>query len=151
MGPPGYPVSAIVAMEEFVLPLLARWLKREPACRESLEVVPCNPIPSRPGMEERVRVKLGMVNGTCFAVPLPRGAGTVTSLSRADAVIPVERDREGLNAGEPVRAELFRTRREIEGALLATGSHDNTLDLIDSMLRRNHPCFRLTSAHAVSL
>lgn len=151
VGTPGYPVSAIVAMEEFVLPLLARWLKREPACRESLEVVPCNPIPSRPGMEERVRVKLGMVNGTCFAVPLPRGAGTVTSLSRADAVIPVERDREGLNAGEPVRAELFRTRREIEGALLATGSHDNTLDLIDSMLRRNHPGFRLTSAHVGSL
>lgn len=102
-------------------------------------------------MEERVRVKLGMVNGTCFAVPLPRGAGTVTSLSRADAVIPVERDREGLNAGEAVRAELFRTRREIEGALLATGSHDNTLDLIDSMLRRSHPGFRLTSAHVGSL
>lgn len=151
IGTPGYPVSAIVAMEEFVLPLLARWQKRGVVRRESVDVVPCNPIPSRPGMEERVRVKLGVVEGTCYAVTLPRGAGTVTSLSRADAVIPIERDREGLDAGQPVRAELFRPWDQIEGALLATGSHDNTLDLIDSMLRRTHPGFRLTSAHVGSL
>ena len=151
IGTPGYPVSAIVAMEEFALPLLARWQKRGVRRRESVSVIPCNPIPSRPGMEERVRVKLGVVDGTCYAVTLPRGAGTVTSLSRADAVIPIEHDREGLDAGVPVRAELLRTREEIEGALLATGSHDNTLDLIDSMLRRKHPGFRLTSAHVGSL
>lgn len=151
IGTPGYPVSAIVSVEEFVLPLLARWQKRHVRRRESMEVVPCNPLPSRPGMEERIRVKLGMVDGTCFAVPLPRGAGTVTSLSRADAVIRVSRDCEGINAGETVEAELFRSREQIEGALLITGSHDNTLDLIDSMLRREHPGFSLTSAHVGSL
>ncbi len=151
VGTPGYPVSAIVAMEEFVVPLLARWQKRPAPRRESVPVIPCNPIPSRPGMEERVRVKLGVVDGTCYAVTLPRGAGTVTSLSRADAVISIERDREGLDGGQPVRAELLRPREQIEGALLATGSHDNTLDLIDSMLRRSHPGFRLTSAHVGSL
>lgn len=151
IGTPGYPVSAIVAMEEFVLPLLARRHKGTARRRETVSVIPCNPIPSRPGMEERVRVKLGVVDGTCYAVTLPRGAGTVTSLSRADAVIPVERDREGLDAGQPVRAELLRPLADIEGALLATGSHDNTLDLIDSMLRRSFPGFRLTSAHVGSL
>ena len=150
-GTPGYPVSAIVAMEEFVLPMLARRQKTSMKRRDTLDVVPCTPIPSRPGMEELVRVKLGMVEGTFFAVPLPRGAGTVTSLSRADAVIPIARDREGIDAGETVRAELFRSREQIEGALLATGSHDNTLDLIDSMLRKKHPGFRLTSAHVGSL
>lgn len=151
IGTPGYPVSAIVAMEEFVLPLLARRQKHAPARRQTVSVIPCNPIPSRPGMEERVRVKLGVVDGTCYAVTLPRGAGTVTSLSRADAVIPIERDREGLDAGTPVQAELLRPLAEIEGALLAVGSHDNTLDLIDSMLRRSFPGFRLTSAHVGSL
>ena len=116
-----------------------------------MDVVPCNALPSRPGMEERIRVRLGMVGGTCYAVSLPRGAGTVTSLSRADAVIRVPRDCEGLDAGKPVQAELIRTREQIEGALLVIGSHDNTLDLIDSMLRRTHPRFRLTSAHVGSL
>ncbi|MBP3730354.1 MAG: molybdopterin biosynthesis protein, partial [Mailhella sp.] len=151
IGTPGYPVSAIVAMEEFVLPLLASWKRQQPAEKESVSVIPCNPIASRPGMEERVRVKLGIVNGTCFAVPLPRGAGTVTSLSRADAVIDISRDCEGLNAGEPVKARLLRPREQIEGSLLAVGSHDNTLDLIDSMLRRTSPGCRLTSAHVGSL
>lgn len=151
IGSPGYPVSAIVSMEEFVLPLLARWQKRHARRRERMEVTPCNPLPSRPGMEERIRVKLGLVEGTCFAVPLPRGAGTVSSLSRADAVIPIARDCEGINAGEAVPAELLRSREQIEGALLITGSHDNTLDLIDSMLRREHPGFSLTSAHVGSL
>ena len=151
IGTPGYPVSAIVAVEEFVLPLLAAWQKKHLKRREMLDVVPCNPLPSRPGMEERIRVRLGMVGDTCYAVSLPRGAGTVTSLSRADAVIRVPRDSEGLDAGQPVKAELLRTREQIEGALLIIGSHDNTLDIIDSMLRRTHPRFRLTSAHVGSL
>ena len=151
IGTPGYPVSAIVAVEEFVLPLLALWQKCGLRHKEYVDVVPCNALPSRPGMEERIRVRLGMVGDTCYAVSLPRGAGTVTSLSRADAVIRVPRDCEGLDAGKPVRAELIRSREQVEGALLVIGSHDSTLDVIDSMLRRTHPRFRLTSAHVGSL
>ncbi|WP_446423940.1 molybdopterin biosynthesis protein [Mailhella sp.] len=151
IGTPGYPVSAIVAVEEFVLPLLALWQSRSLPRKDVMDVVPCNALPSRPGMEERIRVRLGMVGDTCYAVSLPRGAGTVTSLSRADAVIRVPRDSEGLDAGQPVQAELIRTREQIEGALLIIGSHDSTLDIIDSMLRRKHPRFRLTSAHVGSL
>ena len=151
IGTPGYPVSAIIAMEEFVQPLLALWQKRTLRRKEHIDAVPCNPLPSRPGMEERIRVRLGIVGETCYAVSLPRGAGTVTSLSRAEAVIRVPRDCEGLDAGKPVQAELLRSREEIEGALLVIGSHDNTLDVIDSLLRRTHPRFRLTSAHVGSL
>ena len=151
MGAPGYPVSAIIAVEEFLLPLLAFWQKRRPKTRESVDVVACTPLPSRPGMEERIRVRLGIVGETCFAVPLPRGAGTVTSLSRADAIIPVARDCEGVDAGVPVRAELLRSRSQIAGSLLIIGSHDNTLELIDSLLRQVEPRFSLTSAHVGSL
>ena len=151
IGTPGYPVSALVAMENFVLPLLYMWRGQNAPARESMPVIPCNAIASRPGMEEKVRVKLGVVNGTCFAVPLPRGAGTVTSLSRADAIISIPRDCEGLDAGEAVEARLLRTREQIEKALLVVGSHDSTLDLIDSLLVRFHPGYRLTSAHVGSL
>ena len=91
------------------------------------------------------------MDGKFYAVPLPRGAGTVTSLSRADGVIRIPRDSEGIDAGGAVQTELLRPREQIEGALLAIGSHDNTLDLIDSFLRRTHPRFRLTSAHVGSL
>lgn len=151
IGAPGYPVSAVLSLEKFVAPLLAAWQKRLPPEPARIEVLPCNPMPSKPGMEEFVRVKLGHVNGKTFAVPLPRGAGTVHSLSRADAIIAIPPACEGLNANEPVAASLLRPWGQIEGALLAIGSHDNTLDLVDSMLRREFPRFRLTSAHVGSL
>ena len=151
VGVPGYPVSAGISMEEFVLPLLALWQKRAMSERQKITAIPCNPLPSRPGMEERLRVKLGCVGDTVVAVPLPRGAGTITSLSRADGIIRIPRDSEGCNAGEPVTVELLRPATALAGALLAIGSHDNTLDLLDSMLRKAHPQFRLTSAHVGSL
>lgn len=151
IGVPGYPVSAGIAMEEFVLPLLALWQKRVATEREKTTAIPCNPLPSRPGMEERLRVKLGRVDGTIVAVPLPRGAGTITSLSRADGIIRIPRDSEGCDAGEPVTVDLLRPQAALDNALLAIGSHDNTLDLLDSLLRKTHPRFRLTSAHVGSL
>lgn len=150
-GIPGYPVSAFVAMEEFVLPLLASWQKREAPERQTMIALPLTHFASRPGMEERLRVKIGVVDGNAWAVPLPRGAGAVTSLSRADAIIAIPADSEGLNQNEPVAASLLRPRIEIEGALLAIGSHDPGLDLLDSLLRKSHHRFRLTSAHVGSL
>lgn len=150
-GIPGYPVSAFMAMEEFILPLIARWQEREAPEKETLTVYPVNPLPSKPGMEERLRVKLGVVDGKAWAVPLARGAGTVTSLSRADAIISIPSDSEGLDANQGIEASLLCSSSRVKGSLLAIGSHDNTLDLIDSMLRRKHPRFRLTSAHVGSL
>lgn len=150
-GIPGYPVSAFMAMEEFVLPLLAHWQERQLPPRQTMTVYPVNAIASRPGMEERMRVKLGVVDNKAWAVPLARGAGTVTSLSRADAIISIPPESEGLNASQAIAARLLRPQDQIDGALLAIGSHDNTLDLIDSLLRQRHPRFRLTSAHVGSL
>lgn len=151
IGTPGYPVSATIAFEEFVQPLLALWQKRILPHRETVLAFPCNPLPSRPGMEERIRVKLGQVDDIFFAVPLPRGAGTVTSLSRADGVLRIAKDVEGIGPDQLVPVELLRSRAQIEGALLIIGSHDNALDLIDSFLRRSYPRFSLTSAHVGSL
>lgn len=151
LGAPGYPISAIMAVEEFALPLLAFWQKRPPKARQRITARPINPLPSRPGMEERVRVKLGLVDGNYYAVPLPRGAGVISSLSRADAVISIPRDCEGIAAGEAVAATLLRPENAVRNGLLAIGSHDNTLDLLDSLLRRWHGGFRLVSAHVGSL
>lgn len=149
-GIPGYPVSAWVAMDEFILPLLAHWQGRVVQDAQIMEVRPVNALPSRPGMEERLRVRLGVVDGKAWAVPLPRGAGTVTSLSRADAIISVPPESEGLNAGELATAKLLKSRSQVEGALLAIGSHDNTLELLDSLLRSKHARFSMTSAHVGS-
>ncbi len=151
IGVPGYPVSAVIAFEEFGQSLLAVWQDRRRTKRPTLMATPYQPIPSRPGMEEFVRVKLGCVGETVVAVPLPRGAGTVTSLSRADGIIRIPAEVEGLPADAPVPVSLIRAPEHIKGAILAIGSHDNTLDLLDSLLRRKNPRYSLASAHVGSL
>lgn len=151
IGAPGYPVSATISFEEFGLPLLARMQKRHLPRRPTLPARPFQAMPSRPGMEERIRVKLGEVDGSFIAVPLPRGAGTVTSLSRADGIITIAADAEGLPADKPVPVSLLRPKEQITGALLAVGSHDNTLDLLDGFLRKKNPLYSLASAHVGSL
>lgn len=151
LGVPGYPVSAILAFEEFGQRLLTLWQGRGmPPCEEG-EVHPYQALPSRPGMEEFVRVKLGRVDDKFVAVALPRGAGTVSSLSRADAIIRVPADSEGIPADAPVPAKFIRSREQVIKSLLAIGSHDNTLELLDSFLRVNYPGFSLTSAHVGSM
>ncbi len=151
IGVPGYPISAIISFEEFGQPLLCLWQGRHMQERPKAAALPFQALPSRPGMEERIRVKLGQVKEKLIAVPLPRGAGTVTSLSRADGIIHVAPEVEGLPAGEETPVTLIRTKSQIAGALLAIGSHDNALDLLDSFLRRANPHFSLTSAHVGSL
>lgn len=151
IGVPGYPVSAILSFETFVQPLLAQWQGRPLPEKPTAVAVPFQPLPSRPGMEEFVRVRLGDVDGRLIAVPLPRGAGTVSSLSRADGIIRIPANAEGLADTAPVPVTLIRPRQQVAGALLAVGSHDNTLDLLDGFLRKEHPGFSLTSAHVGSL
>ncbi|MDR2945568.1 MAG: molybdopterin biosynthesis protein [Candidatus Adiutrix sp.] len=151
LGIPGYPVSAVIAFEEFGLNLLARWQGRERLAKPQAWARPFQALPSRPGMEEILRVKLGRVDDQLIAVPLARGAGTVSSLSRADGLIRVPAPVEGFAADAPVPVSLIRSPGEIDGALLAIGSHDNTLDVLDGLLRKHRPGYRLTSAHVGSL
>ena len=60
-GVPGYPVSAIVAFEQFVRPLMCRMTGRPDESRQSISVEPTRKVPSKLGVEEFLRVKLGRV------------------------------------------------------------------------------------------
>jgi len=151
IGLPGYPVSAVLAADLLIRPLV-EWARgalipRRERARAQL----ARPIVSPPGAEEYVRVRLAVVGDRLRAAPLPRGAGALTSLVKADGWIQVPLGSEGLAAGAEVEVELLRSRTEVEGTLLNMGSHDVLLDLLDSLLRANHPGRRLASAHVGSL
>ena len=60
-GIPGYPVSAIIAFEQFVQPLLYAMLGQPEPQKETVAVQPTKKIASKLGVEEFVRVKLGEV------------------------------------------------------------------------------------------
>ncbi|OGL61653.1 MAG: molybdopterin biosynthesis protein [Candidatus Tectomicrobia bacterium RIFCSPLOWO2_12_FULL_69_37] len=136
LGIPGYPVSAAIALQEFVRPLMAHLEGTVPAEEETVEAVLSRKSASHLGMEEFVRVKLGEVGGRMVALPAKRGASVISSLIESDGVIRVPPNAEGVEAGERVRVELFRPRAEVRGNILMAGSHDNALDLLASELRR---------------
>ncbi|MGQ9689541.1 MAG: molybdopterin biosynthesis protein [Desulfobaccales bacterium] len=151
IGNPGYPVSAILSFEEFAAPLITALAGRRPARRPTLPVHLSQNLPSKPGLTEFIRVTLGRVGDQIMATPLPRGAGTITSLVRADGLVKIPALSEGLEEDRPVMAELLVPREDIEGTLVVLGSHDNTLDLLATHLRRRNPCLRLSSGHLGSL
>lgn len=151
MGNPGYPVSAVLSFEQFAAPLLAKMQGRGLWPRPLARAKPVAALPSKLGQDEFVRVKLGRVGRDLMAVPLHRGAGSITSLTRADGVIRIPALTEGLEAGREVAVELLREEEEVEGNIVAIGSHDNTLDILADLLRREDPRFFLTSGNVGSL
>ncbi len=149
-GIPGYPVSAILAFEQFVRPLICRKLGVPEPEREKIAVEPSRKIASKLGLEEFVRVKLGMVGHRIVATQLPRGAGCITSITEADGIIRIPNSIEGIKDGEPVMAELLRPLASLHNTLVVVGSHDNTLDVLADELRAGEKGLILSSSHVGS-
>ncbi len=150
-GIPGYPVSAIIAFEQFVQPLIYALLGQPEPVKETIDVQPTKKIASKLGVEEFVRVKLGEVGDRIVATPLARGAGTVTSISEADGIIRIPNHVEGLNDNEIVSAELLRPLRAIRRTIVIVGSHDNSLDVLADLLKAAHSELSLSSSHVGSM
>jgi len=151
IGNPGYPVSAVISFEQFAEPVLAALLGVMAPKRPEIEVAPSQAFPSRLGLEEFLRVKLGRIGEQTVAVPLPRGAGSITTLTRADGIIRIPADSEGVGTEERVKAELLRPLEEIEGTLVIIGSHDNTLDVLADHIKRRDFSITLSSGNVGSL
>ena len=150
-GIPGYPVSAIIAFEQFVQPLIDHFLGQPPNKRPTVPVKPTRKIASKLGLEEFIRVKLGLVGDRIVATPLPRGAGCITSITEADGIIRVPSHVEGLKDGDDVSAELLRPISAIQNTLVAVGSHDNTLDVLADQLKAENATITLSSSHVGSM
>ena len=150
-GIPGYPVSAIIAVEQFVQPLIRYMLGVADHPRQTIAVVPTRKIASRLGVEEFLRVKLGQVGDRIVATPLPRGAGMITSLTEADGIIRIPSQAEGIKDNDPVQAELLRPLPAIRNTIVIVGSHDNTLDVLADQLRAGDGALTLSSSHVGSM
>jgi putative molybdopterin biosynthesis protein len=151
LGAPGYPVSAALTFDIFAAPMLADLEGAAPKERPSTTARLARKLPSAIGMDDWVRVRLGRVAGEVVATPLPRGAGVLTSLVRADGLLMVPSGLEGHHAGAQVRVELLRGLAEIGRTIVAIGSHDLVLDLAASRLRATDPLITLASSNVGSL
>ncbi len=165
LGLPGYPVSMAVAAEGFLRPLLCKMLNITTSMPQRVKASVSRKMPSKLGDEEFVRVKLisnpheghiqyAPTNGekTNFtAVPLARGASVLNSLVRADGIMRVPANTEGLMPDEVADVDLMRTIDEIMNSIVIIGSHDITLDIIADEIKAKYPYISLSSAHVGSL
>jgi putative molybdopterin biosynthesis protein len=148
---PGYPVSAMLCCDLFVIPTVCLMLRVPAPQRPRVQAVVSRKIASVAGSREYVRVHMGEVGGRLVAVPTSRGAGLVSALARADGLLIIPALSEGFLKGAEAECELLRPEHEIRSTILITGSHDVALDLLASEIRSRAPDLSVTSTHVGSM
>lgn len=85
-----------------------------------------------------------------MANPLTRAAGVTMSLVRADGLLVVPSECLGHEQGEYVTLELYKPEKIIKKAVLFSGSHDLSLDVITSMMKERDITRQIISSHTGS-
>lgn len=140
---PGFPTSAIFTFHEFVAPLLRDLAGLPSEARETRSAHLAIKTQSERGRLEYLLVGLvesesedGGERTRLSAYPMGKGSGSVTSFSRADGFVRIDRNTEIVEANSSVEVTLIG--REVPVAdLVVIGSHCAGLDLIASELSRH--------------
>ncbi|MEG0662449.1 MAG: molybdopterin biosynthesis protein, partial [Anaerovoracaceae bacterium] len=151
IGLPGYPVSAYIGFENFVLPVLEKLTCDFSAGGKSIMANCSKRLVSSLKHKEYVRVKVGKVDNKMVAAPLARGAGAAMSLVRADGFCVIPQNSEGVEAGEAVKVQLYRDLDEIENTVVVIGSHDLILDVMADMMPNAYHNMFVSSTHVGSM
>ncbi len=146
LGLSSHPVPAYLGFCLFGLPVFraSGRGREEPWPSESAQLAVG--FESSDGVEEFLRVKMGVVDGRAVAVAEAGGHGTLMSLVRADGLIRVPPGVRELEEGS--RVEVLRLRENVNlGAhLLVMGTHDMTYDLVRDHLYERYPEVRFHTA-----
>jgi len=127
---PGFPTSAVFTFHEFVAPVIRELAGRPSEARESTPAVLAQKAVSERGRLEYLLVGLTHRSDGAFAAyPMGKGSGSVTSFSRADGFVRIERNTEIVEADTPVDVTLI-ARGLAVADLVVIGSHCVGLDLI---------------------
>ncbi len=151
IGNPGYPVSSTLSFMQFVEPLLRNLQGIRNPSPETVSVRPARDIPSKPGLEEFLRVHIGKVGEGYVAVPLQRAAGSITTLTRAGGIVRIPANSEGVSQNEAIEAELLVPKEDILNTVVIIGSHDMTLDILEDEIRRKGGNLRVSSGNVGSM
>ena len=150
VGLPGYPVSAMLTAELFVKDIVRARQKLPQAETTQVDATIVRQMASTVGVEEYVRVSVGNVQGKIVAAPLNRGAGLISSLTRAQGIISVNEASSGLNAGSVTPVRLLRDAKP-DHNILSVGSHDLALELLGIHLKRRRGNISLSCANVGSM
>lgn len=133
---PGFPTSAIFTFHEFVAPVIRRLSGRPASARTSVQARMALKVNSEIGRTEYLLV--GLVHRddpasdsptALTAYPMGKGSGSVTTFSRADGFVTIDRHQELVESGTTVSVQLLG--RDLRVAdLVVVGSHCVGLDYL---------------------
>ena len=104
----GNPVAAMIGFEVFARPLILKLLGVKSEPRPVLKARLTRRVPSVLGRRVFLRVHAFEREGEFFAEPVRiKGAGVLTTMTKANGYVIIPEDREGLAEGEPVTVHLF--------------------------------------------
>lgn len=107
-GLPGNPVSSAVVFDRLVRPLLRTAMAATPLDRPRINSILLDPIQSRPGRRDFIRLRLVGTPGSQKAkLTGTQSSGAVTSLAKADGLGVIPEDVERLEAGEEIEVILW--------------------------------------------
>ncbi|RME25035.1 MAG: molybdopterin biosynthesis protein [Deltaproteobacteria bacterium] len=150
LGIPGYPVSALLSLELLARPVIARWLGVRLQQPGRVNATLVRKLFSPFGKDEFVRVCVGRVGERLVAVPLGRGAGVISSLSRASGILRIPSHSEGFHAGATVEVDALLPQEQLENTIMCIGSHDPALDLLASWIAQRTEGVSLFTSHVGS-
>ncbi len=132
IGLPGYPTSALTIYNTIVSPLIRRWSKKLEEGEKVVRAIAAERIFGEKGRKDLLPVHL-VRNREILAFPVPTGSEAITTLSRADGYIVLEKNQEIVEEGEEVLVYLYEGARIADVSVI--GSHCLGLELILSELR----------------
>lgn len=147
IGLPGYPLSAYLAFDLFVKPLLSH----ERIGSDEISAIVSKRLVSSLKHREYVRVKLGKVEDKYIASPLNRGAASQMSMVRADGILIIPQNSEGIEAGQVANVKLLKDRKTLDNTLVSIGSHDVLMDMVSDIMAREYTDVSLSSTHVGSM
>jgi len=110
LGLPGHPVSAMVIFHLFgrtILKILSGRSKEEVQYGKRLKAKASRNIPSVPGREDYIRVKLEEKEGVFLAHPIFGKSGAISNIVQADGLMRIAINDEGLEEGEEAEVILL--------------------------------------------
>jgi molybdopterin molybdotransferase len=106
---PGNPVSSMVCFEQFVIPALRRMMGHVRLYRRTVQARLAHAVNMRPGRTEFIRVVLSRDDDGSYVATSTgtQSSGVSLSMAKADGLLVVPADSNGLAAGEQVTVQLL--------------------------------------------
>ena len=126
---PGFPTSAIFTFHEFVAPVIRMLGGRPALARSAVEARMAVKVNSEIGRTEYLLVGLVEACDHLAAYPMGSGSGSVTTFSRADGFVTIDRHEEIVEANSTVTVQLIGSELRLAD-LVVIGSHCVGLDFL---------------------